>query len=46
MKKLFAGALFSYPKPTNLLKYLIDMFYLDNEIILDFFAGSATTEMR
>lgn len=43
MKKLFAGALFSYPKPTNLLKYLIDMFYMDNEIILDFFAGSATT---
>lgn len=43
MKRLFEGAFFSYPKPTTLLKYLINMFYLDNEIILDFFAGSATT---
>jgi len=43
MKRLFENSYFSYPKPTNLLKYLISMFYLDNEIILDFFAGSATT---
>lgn len=43
MKRLFEGAVFSYPKPTTLLKHLISMFYLDNEIILDFFAGSATT---
>ncbi len=43
MKGLFGNAYFSYPKPTTLLKYLINMFYLENEIILDFFAGSATT---
>ena len=43
MKRLFENAYFSYPKPTTLLKHLINMFYLDDEIILDFFAGSATT---
>lgn len=43
MKRLFEGAFFSYPKPSSLLKYFINMFYLDNEIILDFFAGSATS---
>jgi len=43
MKRLFGNAYFSYPKPTSLLKYLINMFCLENEIILDFFAGSATT---
>jgi len=43
MKRLFKNAYFSYPKPTSLIKYLLNMFHLDNEIILDFFAGSATT---
>jgi len=43
MKRLFGNAYFSYPKPTSLIKYLISMFHLENEIILDFFAGSGTT---
>lgn len=43
MKRLFDKAYFSFPKPTTLLKYLLNMFNLENEIILDFFAGSATT---
>jgi len=43
MRKLFGKAVFSFPKPVALLKYLLKMFYLENEIVLDFFSGSATT---
>ncbi|MDR0894017.1 MAG: site-specific DNA-methyltransferase [Prevotellaceae bacterium] len=32
-----------YPKPTTLIKYLANMVCYSNDIILDFFAGSATT---
>jgi len=32
-----------YPKPTTLIKYLINMVCEDDDIILDFFAGSGTT---
>ena len=40
-----AGEMFSYNKPTSLIKYLINMVTYDqkNAIILDFFAGSSTT---
>ncbi len=34
---------FDYPKPILLIKYLCQMIYNDNDIILDFFSGSATT---
>ena len=34
---------FDYPKPVLLIKYLCQMIYNDNDIILDFFSGSATT---
>ncbi len=34
---------FDYPKPTSLIKYLINMICKDNDIILDSFAGSGTT---
>ena len=34
---------FSFPKPTKLLKYLIDIANTPNAIVLDFFSGSATT---
>ena len=42
---LFSGKIFSYPKTSKLLKYLIDMNTktTPNAIILDFFSGSATT---
>lgn len=34
---------FSYPKPVELIKYLLDRFSQKDSIILDFFAGSGTT---
>lgn len=34
---------FTYPKPVNLIKYLIEAFTDENDIILDSFAGSGTT---
>ena len=34
---------FDYPKPTQLIEYLINMNNSDDFIILDFFAGSGTT---
>jgi len=37
------GVNFSFPKPTELVKYLISIFAGSNAIILDFFAGSGTT---
>ena len=48
LKKLFDDKkIMDYPKPVNLLKYLINTVIYDeidkNSIILDFFSGSATT---
>ena len=46
MKDLFNGvSIFEYPKPSKLIKYLIDTVAFDdkNSIVLDFFAGSGTT---
>lgn len=42
---LFEGKVFSYPKPTSLVKYLVNISTkLDSDsVILDFFSGSATT---
>lgn len=36
-------SIFSYPKPTSLLKSLIESFDLEDGIVLDFFSGSATS---
>ena len=33
---------FSYPKPVSLIKYLTNFIIEDNDIVLDFFAGSST----
>lgn len=45
IKKLFNNSeMFSYPKPTYIVKKLNTMlFYDEDDIILDFFSGSATT---
>jgi adenine-specific DNA-methyltransferase len=37
------GLKFTYPKPVNLIAYLIEAFSNDGDIILDSFAGSGTT---
>jgi len=43
-EKLFQNkSIFSYPKPTSLIRNLIESFDLKNEIVLDFFSGSSTT---
>ena len=44
LENLFNGiSLFSNPKPTNLLKILINSVCDNNDIVLDFYAGSGTT---
>jgi adenine-specific DNA-methyltransferase len=46
VKKLFGEPVFSNPKPTRLIRRMLNIaseFIGDDEIILDFFAGSATT---
>ncbi|HDZ62131.1 MAG TPA: site-specific DNA-methyltransferase [Nitrospirae bacterium] len=40
---LFEARLFSFPKPSSLIKFLTQTNTTENDIILDFFAGSATT---
>lgn len=41
---LFKCRTFGYPKPTELLKFLLERFsYENDDIILDFFSGSAST---
>lgn len=45
MKHLFKVPPFYYPKPVNLIKFLIDSVTYNNKdaLVLDFFAGSGTT---
>ena len=43
LEEIFGSDKFSYPKPTSLIKYLINMVCDENDIILDSFAGSGTT---
>lgn len=43
LKSLFGGKLFSFPKPVELIKALIDQGAAKDALILDFFAGSGTT---
>lgn len=40
---LFGSAVFDYPKPVRLLKRILLLSTQNNDIILDFFSGSATT---
>jgi len=43
LTNLFGFKVFDYPKPKELLKYLFNFLDTSNNIILDFFSGSATT---
>jgi len=40
---LLKGKYFDFPKPVSLIKHLINFCTLNDDIILDFFAGSGTT---
>lgn len=40
---MFGSKVFDYPKPLNLIKYLLQMHGSTGGIVLDFFAGSGTT---
>lgn len=40
---LFGSKAFSFPKPVSLIKFLMSIHTGPNDIILDFFSGSATT---
>ena len=41
--ELFQEKIFSFPKPSSLIKYLINIITDKEAVILDFFAGSGTT---
>ena len=43
VKELFENKVFSFPKPIGLIKRCLQMGSFEDSIILDFFAGSATT---
>lgn len=44
VEKIFDGkSYFSYPKPTSLLRVLLGSYSEENDVVLDFFAGSGTT---
>lgn len=44
LKNLFDGkAFFDYPKPVELIKRLLQLYTSEDSIVMDFFAGSATT---
>jgi len=40
---LFGGKIFSFPKPKGLIKFFLEISTNNTDIVLDFFAGSATT---
>jgi len=43
MRRIFGGDVMSHPKPSGLLEYLVRSVTRDGDIVMDFFAGSATT---
>ncbi|MXW45345.1 MAG: site-specific DNA-methyltransferase [Gammaproteobacteria bacterium] len=43
MRVLFGMDVMSYPKPSGLVKYLVRSISTNDDIVLDFFAGSGTT---
>ncbi len=43
LRGLFGSDVMSHPKPSGLLKYLVRTVTDDNDIVLDYFAGSGTT---
>ena len=43
VEELFSGKNFDFPKPKNLIKLFLQASSRDDDLILDFFSGSATT---
>jgi adenine-specific DNA-methyltransferase len=43
VRQLFAGQIFSFPKPQRLIAGIVEQVSKDSDIILDFFPGSCTT---
>ena len=43
VKNLFGGKAFTYPKPPSLIRGLLEQATAPGDLVLDFFAGSATT---
>jgi adenine-specific DNA-methyltransferase len=43
LSSLMGGDVFSYPKPVTLVEYLINFTVEDDDVVMDFFAGSGTT---
>lgn len=43
LDKIIRNSGFDYPKPVELIKYLLNLYYKKDAIVLDFFAGSGTT---
>jgi len=43
LENIFQKRIFDYPKPTGLMKYLINLHRNKNAIVLDFMAGTGTT---
>ena len=43
LRGIFGADVMSYPKPTGLIKYLVRSISSDNDLVMDFFAGSGTT---
>ena len=41
--ELFKSKLFGFPKPSSLIKYLLQILHVSDGLILDFFSGSGTT---
>lgn len=43
LKQIFADKVFDFPKPVNLIKFLLSLGTSSDSLVLDFFSGSATT---
>lgn len=43
LKDIFQNAIFNNPKPTRLIKQIVQIGSNENDLILDFFSGSSTT---
>ncbi|MFD2703592.1 site-specific DNA-methyltransferase [Paenibacillus shunpengii] len=43
LEELFNGKVFDYSKPVNMIKTLVEISTNENDLVLDFFAGSSST---